>query len=89
MTGTEKSERDAAFLAQEFDMPATDAAALVSGKPRDDDQTQALADTVREARDPLEGTPTPEPSPEQFIADSDEDALKPVLSRRNDRLGAG
>jgi hypothetical protein len=81
--------RDTAFLADSFDMTAAEAAALVADRPLDDETTTDLARTVREADDPLADVPTPKEPARDFVADSDEHALKPVLHRANQRQGAG
>jgi hypothetical protein len=44
---------------------------------------------ARAEEDPLASVPTPESDDQQHTADSDETALKPVLHRTNQRLGAG
>ena len=44
---------------------------------------------ARERDDPLLGTPTPEEPEKDFVKDSDEERVKPVLNVTNKRVGGG
>lgn len=91
MSGNEKAietkRTDAQFLIDEFDISVPKAAELVA-----DDAVSAEAvfeDVVHQpAPDALAGVPVPNAPAKDFIADVDEEPLKPVLHTPNLRRGA-
>ncbi len=80
---------DADFLVEEFDMPARDAADLVSRDSDDTDRIAAKAAARQRKRDALKDVPSAESPQDDLVADTDEEALKPVVRRPNRRIGAG
>jgi hypothetical protein len=83
-----QEDRDVQFLAQEFGIPPFKAAHLVTRRP---DLAEELVEHEwkrQHEADPLADVPTPEPSRHEFVADADEDQLKPV-TRQNNLRGAG
>lgn len=80
---------DADFLIEEFDMQAGDAAGLVAGDGADADKVAAQARSREKGKDPLRGKPAAEEPATERVADTDEQALKPVLHKENRRSGAG
>lgn len=80
------SKEEAAFLQKAFDIPPVEAARLVDAPP---ETAAQLAQTDERRADPLAGDPVPEAPASDVTADSDEEMLKPVLNRRNERTGAG
>lgn len=80
-------ERDVQFLTEEFGIPAFKAARLVTGSS---DVAEDLLDAELRRQhevDPLAGVPTPEPPKNEYIADADEDQLKPIVGEHNLRGG--
>ena len=82
---------DAAFLADQFDIPVANAAELVASSSYEQSAAEIQEATNRRLRDEdaLEGVPTPQEPAHEQVADSDEVRLKPVLHGRNERNGAG
>ena len=83
---------EAKFIADEFDIPARRVARAVAGDAASDERVSDLAADVHRARAEeasVASVPTPESDDQEHTADSDETALKPVLDRNNQRLGAG
>lgn len=81
--------REIAFLTEQFDIPAIRAAELIAGQT-DKAQDLAAAELHRQrAEDSLADVPTPRPAKDDFVADADEDRLKPVLHEENRRIGVG
>lgn len=89
MSAGQEKLRDTEFLVDEFGVKEAEAAELVTGKAREDTETMALARKVRRNQNPLDEKPTPQEPERDFVEDSDEQALKPVLKTKNDRQGAG
>ncbi len=90
--GKSSPTEDAKFIADEFDIPERRAARAVAGDAASDEDVSEMTANVHRARtdrDALADVPTPESDPDEQTADSDETALKPVLHRNNQRLGAG
>jgi hypothetical protein len=80
---------DAAFLVEEFDVTAREAAELVA---RDDEDADKVKDATYDAlkgRDPLRNKPTPEAPASDLTADTDEVRLKPVVHKPNMRTSGG
>ena len=76
---------DAVFLRESFGMSEGDAANLVTESEPEADK---IADAARKReRDPLADKPIPE-SGSDFVGDSDEHMLKPVVHRKNNYRGA-
>jgi hypothetical protein len=87
-SSTPPGSRDVQFLTEEFGIPPFKAARLVAGKS---ELAEDLVDSEFQRQhdvDPLADVPTPKPSEHEFVADADEDQLKPV-TRHNDLRGAG
>jgi len=82
-------EREVMFLTEYFDIPAIRAAELVTGDERAAMELAAAELHRQREADPLADKPVPEASKQDFVADADEDLLKPVLGRQNQRIGAG
>lgn len=82
---------DAAFLAEEFDIPVADAAELVASSNDGPDAAEIQEATNRRLRnrDALEGVPRPHEPAHDQVGDSDEARLKPILHGYNERNGAG
>lgn len=80
---------DADFLVEEFAVPASDAAALVTSDGGDADAVGAKVSERQRKRDALKDVPSAEAPRDDIVPDSDEQALKPVLRRPNRRIGAG
>ena len=82
---------DAAFLADQFDIPVANAAELVASSSHGESAAEIQEATNRRLRDEdaLEGVPTPREPAHEHVADSDEVRLKPVLHSGNGRNGAG
>lgn len=82
-------EQDAKFVAETFDVPQRLAARLVAGAGAPESEVVSIAANVerQRRRGEYEGIPTPESDSEDFVADADETALKPVLRRSNKRPG--
>ncbi len=82
---------DAAFLADEFDVPVEKAADLVSSNGHEQEAAEIQEATAKRLRDEdaLEGVPPPHEPAHEHVADSDEVRLKPVLHSPNQRNGAG
>lgn len=79
---------DVQFLTEQFGIPPFKAARLVGGSG---ELAERLVDNEYRRQhqlDPLAGVPTPKPSAHDFVADADEDQLKPV-TRHNNVGGAG
>lgn len=79
---------DVAFLTEEFGIPPFKAAHLVAGPGEQADRLVDLEFQRQHDDDPLADVPTPQPSKHEFVADADEDQLKPVTRHHNMR-GAG
>lgn len=85
---TPPGSRDVQFLSEEFGVPPFKAARLVAGRS---ELAEDLVDSEfkrQNEADPLADVPTPKPSAHDFVADADEDQLKPVTRQHNSR-GAG
>jgi hypothetical protein len=82
---------DAAFLADQFDVPVAEAAELVASRGEGQEAAEIQEATNQRLRDEdaLEGLPTPREPAHEHVADSDEVRLKPVLHSGNERNGAG
>lgn len=79
--------QDAEFLADEFGIVPRRAAELVA---REDVDPETLRQRLEaEKPDALAGDPAAREPRRDFVEDSDETALKPVLHGRNNRTGAG
>lgn len=78
---------DAAFLEEEFGIVPREAAELVARDQVDPEMLRQRLDAHR--HDALEGAPAAQEPRRDFVEDSDETALKPVLHGRNHRTGAG
>lgn len=88
MPGKKQKIEDGTFLAEEFDIPPAKAADLVTDDPSSEARIEVGVRKNLKQRDALEGVPTPRSS-DDFAADNDETALKPVLHTPNERNGGG
>lgn len=83
-----QDDRDVHFLTEEFGIPPFKAAHLVT---RRTDLAEQLTENEWKRQhdaDPLADLPTPKPPQHDYVADADEDQLKPITDHNNLR-GAG
>lgn len=79
--------QDAQFLADAFGIVPRRAAELVARKDVDPETLRQRLEA--EKTDALAGAPAAQEPRRDFVEDTDETALKPVLHGRNNRTGAG
>lgn len=80
---------EAEFLVEEFDLTEREASELVTEEDAAAARTRAAVQRKRSQRAPLADAPLPEVPDSDFTPDSDEERLKPVVRKRNDRSGGG
>lgn len=85
---TPGDSRDVEFLTEEFGIPPFKAARLVAGPGSAAEELVNTEFKRQQEADPLADVPTPEQPKHEFVADADEDQLKPVTRHQNLR-GAG
>jgi hypothetical protein len=83
-----KPAEEAEFLVEEFELTEREASELVSDGDGEAGETRAAVQKKRADHKPLQDAPVPEAPETDLTADSDEERLKPVVRRRNDRTGA-
>jgi hypothetical protein len=77
---------DAVFLKERFGIAPRKAGDLVARDGADPDEIRAASEQ-QGAQDPLGDAPQPAEPASEHTADTDEQRLKPVLHKRNDRVG--
>jgi hypothetical protein len=82
-----KPVEEAEFLVEEFELTEREASELVTDG--DAGEIGAAVQKKRRQRRVLQDVPVPDAPKSDFTADSDEELLKPVIRRPNDRSGGG
>jgi len=80
--GRPEQRENVDFLVDRFGIASPKAADLVTDDEREADALSSQKNAREHGKDDLAGTPVPEAPSEDHVADSDEEALKPVLRNR-------
>jgi hypothetical protein len=81
--GRDKQE-NVDFLVDRFGIASPKAADLIADNETESKSLSSNANARQHRKDELDDVPVPEAPESDFIADSDEEQLKPVLHNRND-----
>ena len=79
--GRDKQE-DVDFLVDSFGIASPKAADLIAEDDKEADRLSSKANARQHAKDDLGDAPVPEAPESDFVVDSDEEQLKPVLRKR-------
>jgi hypothetical protein len=77
-----QQDQDVDFLVDTFGVAERKAADIVGQDDTGRDRLMRHAYRHQHERDDMAGQPVPEPSPDDHVADTDEEARKPVLRKR-------
>lgn len=81
-SGRDKQE-NVDFLVDTFGIASPKAADLIADDEKESDSLSSNANARQHAKNDLRDAPVPEAPEKDFVADSDEKQLKPVLHNRN------